>query len=248
MTKKAIFFDFDGVICDSIRECFITSSIAYEKYTNKRKGSFFQEFKRYRKYVAPPGEYYVLQLIMNGEEICKSYGEFQSLVRKYSSECNEFRKYFFETRRDLIKTDEKAWIMMHSFYKEVINLIKNHDSSFFIITTKNDEAVYKLMEHAKIANRICGVCSVKASGNKRDAILRNMKTHNLDDVMFIDDHPMHAANVSGLKNVKTYLADWGYWNGDAREFENIHIAVLKLKELQKTVLSFFKGELRNDQI
>lgn len=236
--KKAVIFDFDGVICDSMKECFVTSNLAYKEYTHKKKRSSFQEFKRYRKYVAPPGEYYVLQLIMDRKETCKDYDQFRSLVRKYSIECKEFSKYFFEARNGLIEKDENVWLAMHSFYKEVIFFIRNYDFNFFIVTTKNDEAVQKLMRYAAIEDKICGIRSMKAGENKRDAVSQNIKAYNLDKVVFIDDHPIHAVDVAGLENVTTYLAAWGYWNGDASEFGKMRIPVLRLKDLSKTTLSF----------
>lgn len=236
--KKAIFFDFDGVICDSMRECYLTSNAAYEEYTQERPKSSFKEFKRYRKYVAPPGEYYVIQRIMNKKERCKNYGEFRSLAGKYSSECAEFRDHFFRAREELIAADKMRWLKLHSFYRKAVALIKGHRFTAYIITTKNADAVDALIRYAGIRDNVSGICSTRPGESKKDIVSRMLKAKTVESAMFIDDHPKEVEEVSGIRNVKSYLAKWGYWGGCAREFRNSSIRILSLNNLSKTALSF----------
>ncbi len=62
--SKILCLDFDGVLCDSIDECLLTSYNAYfEKYFDKIEKinqKFKNYFYEYRYFVRPAGEYLII--------------------------------------------------------------------------------------------------------------------------------------------------------------------------------------------
>ena len=72
---KFFVFDFDGVVCDSTNECFVTSQNAWNRWNNgntfktsidKFPENEFSKFCQLRPFVKGAGEYYLVKnLILN---------------------------------------------------------------------------------------------------------------------------------------------------------------------------------------
>ena len=98
--KKSIIFDFDGVVCDSINECLVTSFntwfILYNKNEFRKK---INEFRKEEKnsfttlfpYVRAAGEYYILHRLIDNDlfQNINQY-KFEKYKNLWKSELKEF--------------------------------------------------------------------------------------------------------------------------------------------------------------
>ncbi|MBN2012327.1 hypothetical protein JW960_23560 [candidate division KSB1 bacterium] len=236
--KPSIFvFDFDGVICNSIYECFVSTTIAFGKFVNLTEDvpeflrQHFEQFTRIRKYAAPIGEFYIIQCILHNLENASSYHDFLKLKDKYQRQCDEFRDIVFQTRAELFEKHRREWLAYHTFYTEVIDFIKIRLVNSFILTTKNHQAVIHLFDFIKLKFPEDRIISVAYGGTKKSKLEELTQQFSGRHIVFIDDHPLHLKDII-IPNVTCYLANWGYWAGDSSEFSDVNLNALSLHQLK----------------
>ena len=208
-------FDFDGVICNSIDECLITTYNAFYHTELININDIPEKFKVYfyknRHHVRPAKEYY---LICEGYRKQKelSFSVFDKMKADYSEKMNHFENLFC-LKRNFLKGRPNTWLRYHKLYKHVAQFIKEFSHKFFIVTTKDRHSVEMLAKHFKFINKIENIFSSEISTNK--AVLFKYlfdQYHNFIDenkIIFVDDNEFHLADVKSFP-LELYFAKWGY--------------------------------------
>jgi phosphoglycolate phosphatase-like HAD superfamily hydrolase len=244
--KRLIALDFDGVIIDSIVECFQVSKEVYYGFSqfpfdeDLYKNLFFE----FRGLVGPACEYLALHKILeksfiNDDDINKnSYEQIKLEIDQDTFDCFEY--LFFSTRTYYQKTNFHKWIELNPITDFGKNLISRSNKNVFIVTTKNRIATEALLSHYNISvESIYTNDEIKELGSKGKLISHLIDKEKADEVYFIDDSVVHLDTVND-KRIKCFFADWGY--GEIGEKKDSFIEELRLEDIEKKFNEFVRGD------
>lgn len=237
MARKYLFWDFDGVIADSLQECLLVSYNAFSQLTNQQyfqevykvedvPEKIRQEFKRTRGYVRPAQEYCVLfQAMVDGVQI-NSQNDFEKALLKYKSMVLRFGDLFYDTRKKIMIADPEYWGSLNKVYPWVLEswgrLSEHFD--YFIVSNKDAESIVLILSQNQMAMDESKIFGKDFSLSKKQIInhlLRNGSV-NAADVLFIDDNYNHLLDVKEL-GVNLYFANWGYGKIEGKENKDINV-------------------------
>lgn len=208
--------DLDGVIIDSIEECFQVSKEVYYGFNqfpfdeDLYKNMFFQ----FRGLVGPACEYLILHQFLNkhyfhnDELIEDNYEKIKNEIdeKTYS----EFEYLFFSRRSYYQKTDFIKWVESNPITEFGKNLISRNNKDIFIVTTKNRFATEALLSHYNISVKSIYVNDdIKTFGSKGNLISHLLDQEKAIEAYFIDDSVFHLETVNDNR-IKCFFADWGY--------------------------------------
>ena len=207
--------DFDGVICDSIDECMLTTYNSF-KDTNIINISdvpshFRKYFYEYRFLVRPAKEYFLLCKAYT-DNIDLSTSNFEEFRKLYEYEMNNFESIFFQKRFEL-KKNIVLWLSYHKIYEHADQFISNIRNNIFILSTKDYDSVKILANHFGFIKKVEDIFSREISSDK--AILfeyffnKYKLLLNSRRIVFVDDNESHLASVVKFP-VELYFASWGY--------------------------------------
>lgn len=209
--------DLDGVIIDSIEECYKNTVNTYSiKRFDKKKVK--ELFYHYRGLVQPAYEYYFL--IRAIEEYLSekkfSVDHIFEEKRKNNSSivASNFEKNFFINRRKLQKQNMDKWMESNPLTDFGRFLVKEKPCNVVIVTTKNRDSAKKiLLYHNIFVEEVFGANQVKNAGSKGKLLDSILTKSIFKKILFIDDSSEHLDTVSNV-NIKCYHADWGYGTKD----------------------------------
>lgn len=221
---QATFLDFDGVIIDSIYECFIISRDTY--YGSRSFGDedrIKELFWKYRGLVGPAYQYLVLFKAIDN---CIGLLEFD-LEREFCyldqnidlKTKNEFEESFFSTRK-FYQKDLKQWLSLNPLTEYGKTLCERPNTDCFIITTKDKDSVRLLLKHHRIKMiEIFDKTDYHTCHSKGNIITDFLNNHpEYTDAIFVDDYEKHLDSAND-KRITCYFADWGYGQ-NSHKYEN----------------------------
>jgi len=205
--------DLDGVLIDSIEECYQICVITFqgEDFCNKEEKELFY---KYRGLVQPAHEFYYLMLSIKvclKKHACKVDQLFAGYKKNARTvEADHFEKQFFQNRRRLQEKDLKNWRALNPLTAFGKHVQKEKPKNMVIITTKNTDSAKAIIEYHKIYPRkIYGNDHVKDAGSKGKLLNAILEKSPLKRMIFIDDATEHLNTVDN-KNIRCYFAGWGY--------------------------------------
>lgn len=222
--KKAVLLDFDGVLVDSIHECYEISRIAYSGFTNvfeeKKHKDLFYSFR----WLVRPAQHYLALHKAIAEVIAtnKNESQLEEIFHFYTTTVSEkdFELYeytFFKTR-EFFQQNISLWLNQHSLTEFGKTLQNKPLEGYHVVTTKNKKSVELLLQHFQISiDSIYDKEDFRRLVDKGKMIDEIMKINSYSEAIFIDDSVKHLEAVNN-PNVKVYFADWGYDN-DPGNFE-----------------------------
>jgi len=205
--------DLDGVIIDSIEECFKNTVVTY--YSNDYDKKKVKElFYQYRGLVQPAYEYYFLILAI---EEYLAEGKFsveyifrQKRKNELKNDAILFEKHFFINRRILQKQNLNGWMDLNPLTDFGEYLLKKTPKNIVIVTTKNRDSAEKIIKYYNIyAEKIYGINQVRDAGSKGNLLNLILEKSIFQKMVFIDDAPEHLDTVDN-DNIQCYHANWGY--------------------------------------
>jgi hypothetical protein len=210
------FLDFDGVIVDSIEECYIVSKGVYFGYSSflYDEEGYKALFYKYRGLVRPAYEYLILHEALEiyiqdkSHDIHELFKEI--LIRRSDKDKEFYEKEFFHKRHLYQNDDFPSWIAMNPLMSFGKTLIGTDNSDVYIVTTKNKEATKALLDYYKI--KVAGIYAndeIKSLGSKGKLIKSIMNEKNEQEAFFLDDAVEHLETIKDDR-VKCFFADWGY--------------------------------------
>lgn len=233
----AIVFDFDGVIVDSLEECYLVAVKTYNSLGGNIKLSKKSKllYKKYRPYLRITEDHIpALKMIERG--VFRK--DFMKKFRKRFKEEVEFVKRFYEIRKELQKENIRKWIRYHKPFPNVIDIIKRNerDWNIFISSTKDKESIFKILRALGIKIPIRKIFSREFSNNKVDHIKAISKIEKIseDKILFIDDVLENLEMVKKKTKAKVALASWGYTTKEHIKFaKKSGIEILSLNNLEE---------------
>ena len=236
MIPKILALDFDGVVCDGLLEYFQTSWRTYCQIWNpdsqKPPDDLAPKFYRLRPVIEIGWEMPVLirALILGvpEEKIVQDWSTVaKEIVESEQLDATDTGKKLDTVRDEWINNDLDSWLSLHRFYPGIIERIQKilleNSTELFIVTTKEGRFVKQLLQQQGVQlpeERIIG----KECKRPKHQTLREIKeAYSTESVSlwFVEDRLKTLQSVQqqpDFKEVKLYLADWGYNTAAQQEF------------------------------
>lgn len=231
LKPDALALDFDGVICNGLREYFQISLKVYRKIWSDPQEDCLPEwesaFSRLRPVVETGWEMpLVLRALHQGwseAEILLSWPTIRAqLVAQENLDWRDIGHQVDDLRDRWISTDLEGWLALHRFYPGVVAQLShwlNAALPIFIITTKESRFVKALLSQAGISlppNALFG----KDCKQPKAVTLGQLQAQGFSNLWFVEDRLATLATIQAqqdLSPVTLFLADWGYNTEDERQ-------------------------------
>lgn len=235
--------DFDGVLCDSVRESATTAWRAshqlWPQYGSivDPPNDFMERFIKLRPVVETGYQTLLLTgLIQNGLDDAVIMSQFPELCTRLLKErqvsAQQCAYWFAEARDAWIAEDLAGWLSQQRFYPRAMEKFKQAltINPVFIVTTKQERFVAALLSGWGVTfpkERILGL----DRGKPKEAILEELLAQpqwQSDRWHFVEDRLETLLRVAGhkpLAALRLYLADWGYNTEAARNLARQHPAI-----------------------
>jgi phosphoglycolate phosphatase-like HAD superfamily hydrolase len=224
---KILALDFDGVICDGLIEYFETSWRTYCQVwllaNETPPDDLASKFYRLRPVIETGWEMPVLiKALLEGiaeEEILQEWHSInQKILLADNLNAKEISAKLDNLRDEWIATDLNGWLSLHRFYPGVIEKIKVTIASttkLYIISTKEGRFVQQLLQQEGVNLGSEKIFGKEVKRPKYEIIRKLIELHKIspETVWFVEDRLKTLQLVdrqTDLKDVKLFLADWGY--------------------------------------
>jgi phosphoglycolate phosphatase-like HAD superfamily hydrolase len=232
-----LFLDFDGVICDSLDECIISSLYAYYSLLTKTKltslpRDYKREFNRLRPYVRNGEDYLVIQEILKNHITITGQDHFDTLLSQHSRELPFYKELFYKARNYFIEKDPGFWYSLNRIYPHILPSLGKICTSreVYILSTKRADFISTILEKNGI--RIPGERILVAWNiDKCDLISSLLDKHHYQHALFVDDQIDHLVKNTDSR-ITPCLAAWGYIQ---REWLVRDVTIIDKKEMAETM-------------
>ncbi|MER3433415.1 MAG: haloacid dehalogenase [Leptolyngbya sp. ERB_1_1] len=243
---QVLALDFDGVICDGLKEYFQTAWKAYSQIWQPEAPpdeTLAPAFYRSRPVVETGWEMPILiRALTTGIQEQEIFQDWTAIATQIVAEDHlkplEISAIVDTIRDDLIATDLENWLAEHEFYPGVLDRLRstlNSSTDFVIISTKEGRFIQQLLQKQGIElknEQIYG----KESKRPKPQILTELKQAYGETaaIWFVEDRLKTLQAVEkqeALTNVALFLADWGYNTAaerkQAEKSDRIHLISLE---------------------
>ncbi len=219
--------DFDGVICNGLKEYFQTTIRTYQQIWSDNNQDnlevWAESFYQLRPVIETGWEMPILlralvleydqeNIESNWHQICSEIVEKENLNKQQvMSELDGVRDHW-------IKTDLDNWLALHKFYPgvlEKLGQLLESSTLLYIVTTKEGRFVKQLLKQQHLSFPEAHIFGKEVKQPKyetlRQILKDNQETPN--NLWFIEDLLKTLKSVqsqSDLTEVNLLLADWGY--------------------------------------
>ena len=244
MSDRLMALDFDGVICNGLREYFQTSWRVYSQLWDVPhrvpSDKLAETFYRLRPVVETGWEMplvlHALESGLSEADILRDWSSLATgLLQKSNMDAKSIGAMVDRTRDQWIVEDFADWLSYQTFYPGMIECLKSYDR-FVIISTKEGRFIRALLQPCGIElqdDQLYG----KERQQPKHEILRALKP-DYSHITFIEDRYKTLQTVAkqpDLGDIDLLLADWGYNLESERE------AARKSDRIQLVSLTEFAG-------
>jgi phosphoglycolate phosphatase-like HAD superfamily hydrolase len=240
----ALALDFDGVLCNGLKEYFQTSVKAYHRIWPSADAAqvlgWELMFGRLRPVIETGWEMpLVLKAIQMGyaeADILLNWPQIRDhLLLELQLEPKQIGLQVDTLRDQWLIDDLPSWLALHEFYPGVSEQLQHWvslDLPVFIITTKESRFVQILLQQHGIEFAAADIFG-KDRQQPKHLTLRQLQAQGLANIWFVEDR---FATLTGirqymdLQSISLFLGDWGYnTEGDrkaAADHNSIHLLSL----------------------
>jgi phosphoglycolate phosphatase-like HAD superfamily hydrolase len=240
----ALALDFDGVLCNGLKEYFQTSVAAYRRIWPDADAAQILDwesiFGRLRPVVETGWEMpLVLKAIQMGHteaDILQDWPQIRNrILVQLQLEPKQIGLQVDALRDQWLTDDLPSWLSLHEFYPGVSKQLRHWESldlPLFIITTKESRFVQILLQQHGIELAAADIYG-KDRQQPKHLTLQQLQAQGLSNIWFVEDR---FATLTGIRQhidlqpVTLFLGDWGYnTEGDrkaAADYDSIHLLSL----------------------
>lgn len=217
MPQPILMLDFDGVICDALRECALVTwlglrpperTAAVSSYLPAMPREFLRRFQQVRDY-ARVLDHFVVAHRARAAAI-GSRADFEALFGTlHAGFVARFTAAASAARGRCRQEEPEFWLDLHTIYPGVADLLRRHAGGVAVVTAKDEASVRTILDRhglgATVAE-VVGECADKAA-----AIRALCRQHRMDtsEVLFVDDNLVNVRRVAAV-GARTRWATWGY--------------------------------------
>lgn len=228
MKDTYFFLDFDGVVCDSVPECFLSSYQAYHVLLRGEEVSKIpiaekNLFYAYRPFIRS-GEDYILihDLIRRGFTVT-SQQAFDAEIEKTGKDVlDTYKELFYAAREAVLKTDRDFWLELNRLFegmKDFLSSVALHPR-FYILSTKKPEYIQEILMHHGVVWETPRILFADFR-TKKEIIESVLPIGKGCEAYFVDDQLDHLLVAGRNSAIKPFLAVWGYVKKEWLEQKNV---------------------------
>ncbi len=213
--------DFDGVICDSVEECFVASWTAFHEHVLGRPGRAGSEaaraaFRALRPFVRSGEDFVLIQQLVEAGRSAASQEEFDAEWDRGDPKLGgrldrrRCKDLFYLARTELQERDPAAWLRMNPVFPHVPGALARLSAEVprFMLSTKKPPFVIAPLEAARLPIPRDHVL-YSESEPKLLAVERLLEQRGCREAVFVEDQ-VDAIRGNRNPRVRTFLATWGY--------------------------------------
>ncbi|MEI6380216.1 MAG: HAD family hydrolase [Cyanobacteriota bacterium ELA615] len=226
MQPSLLALDFDGVLCNGLKEYFQTAKQAYQQIwpSDHDLAQYAESFYRLRPIVEHGWEMPLIIRAMllehTQEQILTNWPNLvQSLLKQENIQPSTIIQQIDRARDVQIAEDFPKWLSLQEFYPGVIEKLRQIQDKkelfIYIITTKEGRFARKLLERADIFLPAGHIIGKEVKQPKAQTLLDLSKSTGItcEKIWFVEDRleTLQLVQKQGqLKGIGLFLADWGY--------------------------------------
>ena len=215
MNNSLYLFDFDGVICDSNKEVFKTSLMAYlritesiglsQKFINSK--SIYDLFIKYRYTARISTDFLYLWNLISTKN--SNLPSIKSTINEIT--LKKYKKLFFETREISKKDNFQNWLKLHKIYNGIPELIKrlNLNDQLLIASAKDETSISNILNYYNINVNINNIYGSENFSDKDEIFVTIKNKYKKRNIFFLDDMIENLTIAKKFK-IKCMFASWGY--------------------------------------
>ena len=222
--------DFDGVLCDGMREYFESAWRAYRRLRpavpDEPPTGLFERFARLRPLVETGWEMVVLVHALlaraSEAELSREWRP-DAWLADLGGSREAVGAGLDRVRDEWIARDETGWLESHRFYRGVIERLRGLGGGsvrIVVVTTKEGRFARKLLARQGVSLGDEDVYGKEARRPKRTILLELVAGGDAARVWFVEDRIRTLEDVKkepALDRARLFLAAWGYNTADDRE-------------------------------
>ncbi len=230
---KLLALDFDGVICDGLKEYFQTAWKAYDRLWHPSDPvppeGLADRFYRLRPVVETGWEMpLVLRAILQGtsdDEILQNWPAIaQTFLAQEQLDASRLSAAVDGIRDEWIATDLESWLGEHRFYPGVIERLRAIVAGpveVQIISTKEGRFIQQLLARQGVDLAPDAIWGKEVKRPKYQLLRELVESrHPASAIWFVEDRLKTLQSVQAqpdLAEIRLYLADWGYNTASDRQ-------------------------------
>jgi phosphoglycolate phosphatase-like HAD superfamily hydrolase len=219
--RALLILDFDGVICDSLPECFVSSWYGYYELGTGRTPDAtprdaFVRFCAMRPYIRSGEDYLLIQaLIASGEGVAEQSEFDRHLAQAGGQTMRRYKDLLYQARDRLLAEDPEYWYRLNRIYAHMRDGLRALGASaeVYILSTKRASFISRILEAAGIPFAPPNVL-YSGSRPKVEMIHELMESTGAREAIFVDDQVDHFSGSRSWPrergHVDCRLATWGY--------------------------------------
>jgi phosphoglycolate phosphatase-like HAD superfamily hydrolase len=214
--RRLLVLDFDGVICDSVEECFLASWTAYHAHLLGDEAARPPEsargaFRKLRPFVRSGEDFILIQHLVRSRLVPESQEEFDDAWNRPGlADRRTCKDLFYRARTDLHDGDPRAWLAMNRIYPHVAEALGrlSQQVPLFVLSTKKPRFVIAPLEAAHLPVAAERVLYAEAEP-KLATIEGLLQRWDVPEAVFVEDQ-VDAIRGNTNPRIRTFLATWGY--------------------------------------
>jgi len=211
--KGVVAFDFDGVIGDSVFECYVQSVKASKDLGGKLdySSSIERAFREARPLITKAEHFFtIMRLIEQNPKI--SFGKIAQTQMnvEFAKDKEKFKPFlerFYANRKEMQTNQREKWVAPQKSFPNMRKFVSTvgKRNKLFIATTKDKTSVMELLKRYGISIPEQNIVSVEFSKSKAEQLKEIARRANtpVHKVLLIDDalEQMSAAKQAGAKRI-----------------------------------------------
>jgi phosphoglycolate phosphatase-like HAD superfamily hydrolase len=241
--RQYFFLDFDGVICDSVPECFVSS---YRAYRELFLGETIREiplrdkklFYAYRPFIRSGEDYLIIHdAIRRGMDVKNQEVFDRERAAAGQDAMREYGRLFYEARGAFLEDDRELWLELNPLFPGMAEVLSKTAANpdFYILSTKKPVFIREILLHHGLDWDIDRIL-YPGERSKREVMEDIMQKG--EGAVFVDDQLDNLVTASANKDIAGHLASWGYvkqpW------LEQKKIPVIGLDDVKALARGFYR--------
>lgn len=217
--RMTVFLDFDGVICDSVLEAYVSSWIAWYRVICGEEPAAVplvdrRLFYSYRPFIRNGEDFVLLQRLIGQGVKISSQQQFDRILDQVGAEeMQRYRRAIYAVREELLRHDRDGWLRRNRIYPHVraeLDWLAQRDCCY-ILSTKKAAYISEILAADAVVWPPERILSTEGKA-KLSIIGELLAADGQQSAAFVEDQPDHfpSSNQRLDFDLECYLARWGY--------------------------------------